>query len=150
MKVYSELEAFLKKGLSLKYEISQSECGQLTLKNYSDLTEEIIEVELEEDHYSSVEQLKNGPYGHYKITAVNLIESCQAYFPDHIILWLPHEESFGTFDTDHSRLSIFENIEWSHITKNPLPYINSQWNDHGHQISKPFDPRGKYEIIYEI
>ena len=149
MKICSELEVFLKENLSLEYEKSKCECGQVILKNYYELIEEKIEVELEEDHYSSIEQLKKGPFGHYEIISVNLIKSCENYFPDHILLWLPYESLFGTYDSDHSKLLIFENVKWSDIVKSPLQYINSQWHDDEHQTGKPYDPREKYKVIYE-
>ncbi len=149
MELCIELENFLTNKQTLKYDESLCECGKVSLKDIDELSIEIIEVELEEEYYPSTEQVETGPFGHYEIEAVNLVKSCEGYSPDFILLWLPKEKKYGTYDTDHSNLFIFDNVSWKDISRNPVSYINSQWNDFERKISKHFDPRSKYKIVYE-
>ena len=67
--------------------------------------------------------------GYYTVPAISLTAKCEAYSPEYILLWLPNEKMFGTWDEDHWVLLVFRGASWDDIVKDPLPYLNAQWDD---------------------
>lgn len=114
------------------FSVSDSECGQISLINKEEL-------EVGEIYIEGPESGKS----YYKIPAVNLVKNCEDYEPDFILLYLPNEKLYGTWDSDHWILYTFDNTNWEAIKNNPLKYINHQWND----SDGIFNPAGKYEVI---
>jgi hypothetical protein len=145
----SDLDEYLLSGRQLSYDVENCICGKLRTNDKQKLMSENIEVALIDAHYPSRKQLESGPWGHYIIPSVSLTAECDDFEPAHILLWLPNEELYGTYDPHHSWLGIFPNTRWSDIEENPLPFINAQWQDHQRKLAIPFDPRGRYDIIYE-
>ncbi len=83
---------------------------------------------------------------YYEIPAINLTDKCEHYSPEFILLYLPNEKLFGTWDSDHWNLYVFPNTTWNDIIKNPVPYINQQWNPKK-EIGILFDPKADYKLI---
>jgi hypothetical protein len=56
------------------------------------------------------------------------------------------EKSLMNFLKSRQKLKYdFENTKWQDIEKNPLPYINCQW-DQEQNVGSLFDPAGRYEL----
>ncbi len=85
-----------------------------------------------------------GTDGYYAIPAVSLTGECKAYDPEFILLWLPHEKLFGTWDCDHWVLKVFRQATWADIVANPAAYLNAQW-DWRDKLGSQFVPWLKYE-----
>ena len=83
---------------------------------------------------------------YYEIPAINLTDQCERYDPEYILLYLPNEKLYGTWDSDHWTLYVFPNTNWTDITENPAEFINQQWNPKK-EIGIEFDPRTNYKII---
>ena len=84
---------------------------------------------------------------YYEIPAINLTDECKYYNPEFILLYLPNEKSFGTWDSDHWNLYIFPNTSWTDIMNNPKPFLNQQWEPKK-EIGILFDPKKNYKMIY--
>src|ERR1700754_4020372 len=65
--------------------------------------------------------------GIYRIPAISLIARCERYDPDHLLTFLPLEGRFATFDGDHAVVTVFTDATWTDIGRNPLPYVNANW-----------------------
>ncbi|UWX55747.1 hypothetical protein NYZ99_04805 [Maribacter litopenaei] len=83
---------------------------------------------------------------YYEIPAINLTDQCEHYDPEYILLYLPNEKLYGTWDSDHWKLYVFPNTNWTDITKNPAEFINQQWNPKK-EIGIEFDPKTNYKMI---
>ena len=84
--------------------------------------------------------------GYYEVPAVSLTGECKHYDPEYILLWLPNEQLFGTWDCDHWDLSVFPNVTWNDIVRNPALYIGSQWECSDKKSAEYFKPYPKYEF----
>ena len=131
---------FLKSGSQLIYDYNHVEAGEVKLKRLDQLTEEAVWIgtEMEEDPHF-------GEDGYYRISAVSLTGECKNYNPQFILLWLPKEKMFGTWDCDHWILKVFRDTDWSHILANPAAYLNAQWDVYD-KLAVPFVPWPKYEF----
>jgi hypothetical protein len=118
---------FLQKGLQLKYDPVQAQPGRLLLLDLDELTLGTVNVSLEESPLadSDPNAEKNG---YYVVPAVNLVAACEAYSPNGILVWLPNEREFGTWDCDHYVLRVFPGVSWSQIAADPVPYLDAQWD----------------------
>jgi hypothetical protein len=114
---------FLRAGRQLEYDHGRIEAGKVKLKRLDELSpgEVWIGTDVHGDPHA-------GENGYYAIPAVSLTGECQAYDPDFILLWLPQEKLFGTWDCDHWVLKVFRGASWADITANPAAYINAQWD----------------------
>ena len=83
-----------------------------------------------------------GESGYYAIPAVNLVADAEGYEPEYILLWLPNEQAYGTWDTDHAELLVFPDVSWTDIAADPLPFVAAQWD--GPEPGVPFVPYPKY------
>ncbi len=93
---------FLRAGRQFEYDASRVEAGEVKLKRLEELSlgEVWIGTDIDGDQHA-------GDDGYYAIPAVSLIGECKAYDPDFILLWLPQERLFGTWDCDHWVLRFF-------------------------------------------
>lgn len=138
IKIPQELENFLKDKKELEYDFLSSEPWKIALKAYEELKIEEIWVDSEWSPIYNEDPNKDKRW-YYSIPAISLVGSCEYYEPDFILLWLPSEKLFWTWDCDHWDLRVFLNTSWSDIVKNPLPYINSQW-DYNTKVATYFKP----------
>jgi len=83
---------------------------------------------------------------YYEIPAINLTDKCEYFAPKFILLYLPNEKNYGTWDSDHWKLYVFPNINWTDIAKNPAEFINQQWNPNK-EIGILFNPKTNYKLI---
>src|SRR5665213_2779674 len=121
-----DLDLFLRDGLQLHYDRSFAEPGQITLLGHDDLRLDTFGVHsLGKEH--ARRDPNRGRIGHYAVPGVNLVLACEGHLPSGILLWVPTEREFGTWDCDHGDLWLFPRTTWQDIATRPLPYINSQW-----------------------
>ncbi|MCO1335741.1 hypothetical protein MO867_15500 [Microbulbifer sp. OS29] len=119
MELENDLREFLSKGNQLEYDISCAEPGQIGLYHLDELKPGVVWIYPESDD------------GYYEIPAVDLTSKNDHYAPEYLLLWLPNEKMYGAWDCDHLVLTVFPETTWKEIVKNPLPYINAQWEDGG-------------------
>lgn len=131
---------FLRAGQQLKYDSTRIEVGEVKLKRLNKLSlgEIWIGTEMDGDPHA-------GEDGYYAIPAVSLTGECKAYDPEFILLWLPKEKLFGTWDCDHWVLTVFRGAGWSDIVAKPAGYINAQW-DSQDKLGSPFVPWPNYKF----
>lgn len=131
---------FLRAGRQLEYDYSRIEAGQVKLKQLNALSqgEVWIGTDIKGDPHA-------GEEGYYAIPAVSLTGECEAYDPEFILLWLPREKLFGTWDNDHWVLNVFRDAVWADIVASPAPYINAQW-DARDELGSIFIPWPDYEF----
>ena len=129
LRLPDDLIQFLDAGHQLEYDPEKCEAGRVRLKHRSELTLRTFGAclggtgsphEGEDPH--------PGP-GVYLVPGVDLIASCtEDYQPEGLLVWLPDEKSFGTWDPCHDHLLSFgEDVRWSDIARSPDRFINAQW-----------------------
>jgi hypothetical protein len=68
-------------------------------------------------------------YGHYAVPAINLVRGDPRPgldFPAWLLLWLPVERRYGSYDLDHGDLYVFPvDASWSQIMADPLAFIRA-------------------------
>ena len=140
-----DLVAFLNSGRKLEYDASRCECGRIGLLPLSSLepgrvwvTPEFTALEESDPH--------KGEEGYYEVPAVNLVGECPAYDPEFILLWLPEDRLFGGWDSDHGILIVFPDATWTDVVRDPLQYIQSQWDEDYCHVGRLFVPWPKYEF----
>src|SRR5215831_8871567 len=122
-----DLVAFLGAGKQLEYEAEPCEAGAITLVPLTELKLERFPVETgslavyeQDPHYPQVNS--------YLVLGVNLVASCTAgYEPVGMLLWLPVERRYGTWDSSHCGLQVFgPEVTGRRIAANPVPHINAR------------------------
>jgi hypothetical protein len=144
LKLPNELQTYLRLRKNLKYKSSDCEPGRIVLKPLADLELSEVWVDSEESPLRNNDP-HGGEEGYYVVPAVSLVHECEGYDPEFILLWLPDEGLFGTWDSDHWDLKVFPNTDWESIVSNPVPYINAQW-DQDSKVSRYFIPWPRYEF----
>lgn len=86
-----------------------------------------------------------GEDGYYAVPAVSLTAECDAYEPEFILLWLPNEMQYGSWDADHWVLSVFPGVNWAKIVDQPAIYLNAQW-DARSEVAEKFIPWPNYDF----
>jgi len=137
-----DLVDFLKSGKELEYDAGKCEPGQISLLSVDELTISEMYVDSEESPLAK-KDLHAGVEGYYPVPAVNLVADCDGYEPEGILIWLPDQKVFGTWDSDHWDILVFPNTTWSDIASNPTIYINAQWEPDGVKCEY-FEPFPKY------
>ncbi|WP_020472845.1 hypothetical protein [Zavarzinella formosa] len=139
--VPEDLQAFLRNRKKLKYDTSECEPGQIKLLPLSKLKVGMVWI-----NTCPKKKPQGDPHagedGHYAIPAVDLVADAEGYDPQFILLWLPTEEQYGTWDSDHAELFVFPGVTWTDIAADPLPYVNAQWD--GPDESTRVTPYPKY------
>lgn len=131
---------FLSRNGQFNYDVSACEPGEVGLKCLEDLT--VGEVWVNTDGAGDP---NSGAEGYYSIPAVSLTGKCESYDPEFILLWLPNEKLFGTWDCDHAVLTVFPDANWAQIVANPAVYLNAQW-DSDPSVGVPLEPWHSYEL----
>ena len=134
----NEVVEFLRSGRQLEYDFKSIEAGQVKLKRFEQLLQREIWIgtNISGDPHANER-------GYYAIPAVSLTGECASYNPEFILLWLPQEELFGTWDCDHWALKVFHGTSWKDIVADPVAYINAQW-DFADQLGSQFVPWPQY------
>ena len=134
----NETVDFLRAGRQLEYDFRRIEAGEVKLNRLEQLSQGVVWIgtDLPGDPHAKES-------GYYAIPAVSLTGECKNYSPEFILLWLPQEKLFGTWDCDHWVLKVFHDASWKDIVANPAAYINAQW-DFNDQLGSPFVPWPQY------
>jgi hypothetical protein len=140
MRLPNDLQDFLHLRKKLKYKTSDCIPGQIVLKSLANLELSEVWVEPLENNDPHIEKA-----GYYSIPAISLIHECEGYDPEFILLWLPNECLFGTWDADHWKLKVFPGVTWRNIVINPIPFINAQWESDS-KVTSNFDYWFHYEL----
>lgn len=139
-KLDSELVEFLKSGREFKCDWSQIEAGPVGLHSIDELEEGVVWMGTEDPDDPNFEK-----DGYYEIPAISLTGTCESYDPEFILLWLPDQKRFGTWDCDHWMLFVFDDATWSMIEADPAAYLDAQWNP-GDVVQSRFRPWGTYPL----
>jgi len=134
MNLPEDLITFLRSKLELNYDHTSVEPGFVGMIDFE---------KMKLGHVWIEGNLSGKSY--YEIPAINLTDSCKYYDPEYILCYLPNEEMYGTWDTDHWILYVFPNRSWTDILKSPADFINQQWNPKK-EIGIVFDPTTSYTI----
>ncbi|WP_053404646.1 hypothetical protein [Persicobacter sp. CCB-QB2] len=135
MEIEPSLKDFLSSGKQLEYDISKAEPGYVGLHKFDELKVDKIWIEGEGDQKC-----------YYEVPAISITGENEYYDPEFILLWLPNERKYATWDSDRWDLYLFEDSTWNDIIKDPLPYLNYQWTLTDVKSSK-FDPSDQYGLI---
>ena len=142
MNLPDDLAVFLKASKQLEYDCSSCEAGKIILCSYDELKTDMIRVNSDESPLKD-EDPHAEEDGYYEIPAVSLSKECDGYDPEFILLWLPEDNLFGSWDCDHWDLYVFADTDWADIVADPLPYLNAQWSGN-QEVGKYFKPYPKY------
>ncbi len=145
MNLPAELHEFLTAGRKLEYDASSIEPGVVGLKSPAELELGVVWINSDESPLSQDDPHAEDE-GYYEVPAVSLLSECEAYDPDFILLWLPNEQSFGTWDCDHWDLRIFPGKTWADIVADPATYLDAQWSDYEGKNTEYFKPYPKYQF----
>lgn len=78
-----------------------------------------------------------GAGGHYLVLAESLIEDCEGYEPLGLLVWLPREGCFGSWDGDHRNLVTFPGARWADIIADPDRYLGALWQSDDDPVLVP-------------
>lgn len=126
----ADLVAFLTAGKQLDYDPEECEAGAIRLLPLDQLKLELFPMFIE----SSMEELydsdpNKGERGYYLVTGVNLVAEAEHYDPCGLLMWLPIERRFATWDQGHWYFGVFGPEQtWTEIVKAPADHINAQWD----------------------
>lgn len=149
-----DLRAFLSADRQLQYDSNRCECGQVTLLRPRQLRLRPFTIFTDEMQHVHGDPRRGK--GYYVVPAVNLVASCEHYQPLGILIWIPKEGMFGTWDCDHHVMQVLvtfrrrgdtagiEAATWTDIEADPLRYLNSQWGPRDASTSKVLVPWPKY------
>lgn len=137
-----ELITYLSAGGDLRLDSAASEPGVVTLHPLADLRVGVVNVDSDESPLSA-DDPNAGMSGSYEVPAVSLTADCDGYDPVGILLWLPNEKLFGSWDCDHYDLYVFPGATWNDIVADPVKYIDTQWNT-DRKVGEYFRPYPTY------
>lgn len=63
--------------------------------------------------------------GHYEVVAQSLVAECDTMDPLGVLVWLPIERCFGSWDPDHLDVLMFPGVTWAEIVLDPPLYLNA-------------------------
>ena len=129
-KLPSDLVNFLRAKGKLDYDPSLCEAGTVTLLPLEEIRVALYPLDADNNDIPGKDPHK-GEYGCYLVQATNLIAACTGdYEPEGLLLWLPIEQRYATWDSSHSAIEVFgPKVTWQGIVKKPAHYINAQWGE---------------------
>ena len=113
-----DLIDFLSRNKSLCYDERKCTVGHVELVTTESLLSGRVYVEPDKESEKK---------GCYTIPAVDLVAECEGFDAWGILVWLPVIQMFGTWDSNHRQLRVFEKAGWSDIVKKPTKYLNALW-----------------------
>jgi hypothetical protein len=121
-----ELLEFLRSGSQLDYDPENCECGQVTLFAHDELSPSVVFIDSNDAPFADQDPHAEEE-GCYVVPAINLFEECDGYDSDGILIWLPDQKVFGTWDSEYWDVLIFPSATWNEISASPVKYLNAQW-----------------------
>jgi len=125
LRLPDDLRDFFAAGRQLEYDASKCEAGRVTLRPLEKLR--VGKYLTRPTRNGQVPCLEDDPHqeeGYYSVPAVNLVDDCEGYYPEGILMWLPEEGLFGHWNGDYLSISVFPGVIWSNIVVDPLRFIN--------------------------
>jgi len=136
----ADLVAFLQRGKQPTFDPALCEAGAVTFLSLDKLRVEFFPMTPD-----SKDDPHAGEYGSYLVAGVSLVASCDGYDPVGLLLWLPLDGRYGTWDGEHGTLRVFRaNVTWSTITRDPPRHINAQWGLEGSAPVSDLAPWGRH------
>ena len=136
----ADLVASLQQGKQPEYDPAKCEAGAVTF-----LPLDRLKVEFFPMDPHGADDPHADENGSYLVTGVSLLASCDGYDPIGLLLWLPLDGRYGTWDGEHGSLRVFGNeVDWSAIEKDPPHYLNSQWEFEGSAPVASLKPWGRH------
>jgi hypothetical protein len=146
MNLPQDLTDYLKQRRQLEYDAAECEAGSITLLPLARLQIKLFPTDVDNGPIDNNDDPHCGEMGCYLIPAVSLAEECENFDAEGLLLWLPEESCFGTWDADHTLVEVFSpSVKWSDIADDPLSYVNSFWSDDRAGGLAPLVPWPKYE-----
>ncbi|MCB9855577.1 MAG: hypothetical protein H6818_07790 [Phycisphaerales bacterium] len=71
--------------------------------------------------------LNEDPDERREFDGYDLIESCNDYEPEGILVWFPEWRRYGSWDCDHHVITTYPDVTWTQIIAAPTWYVNGQW-----------------------
>lgn len=129
-KLPSDLVNFLNAKSELEYDASLCEAGKVTLLSVDRIRVARYPLDADNNEIPGNDPHK-GEFGCYLVQAANLVAACTGdYEPEGLLLWLPIEQRYATWDSSHSAIEVFgPKVSWKDIAKRPVHYINAQWGE---------------------
>ena len=126
----ADLVEFLRAGKQLEYDPATCEAGAVTLLPPDRLKVELFPMDCQSTEVEEQDP-HNGELGCYLVEGVNLVAACTGgYEPAGLLLWLPREKRYATWDDSHCVIRVFgPEVDWSRIVEAPARHINAQWAD---------------------
>lgn len=124
-----DLVAFLAAGHCLEYDPVNCEAGAVSLIPLVSLNLERFPIET-----GGLDVFEQDPHyparGSYLVAGVNLTaNSTNGYEGVGLLLWLPVERRYATWDDSHCTIRMFgPEVTWERIAAAPVPHINAQWS----------------------
>lgn len=122
-----DLVSFLRDRRQFVYDAEESEIGPITLKDAASLRLSTLSV------FPGCQSITSDPYGGldgvYRVEVYDLVAKSARYDTKGLFCWLPAVQQFGSIDAEHGNIIAFPDIRWADIVSNPLPYLESQWDD---------------------
>lgn len=143
LRLPDDFVAFLRSRKTLQYDQESVEPGHVGLAPLSELKLGAVWINSDGSPFED-DDPQAGEDGYYEVPAVSLTNECESYEPEFILLWLPNEQLFGSWDCDHWDLFVFRDTTWADIIADPARYLDVQWSDTEREISDYFKPFPKY------
>jgi hypothetical protein len=126
MKLPNDLVAFLHAKKQLAYDPATCEAGAIKLLRLDQLKVELFPAFCDGEEF--VNNPHNGEQGYYLVEGVSLVGECIDYHPIGLLMWLPLEGCYATWDESHWHIGVFSpSVTWSRIASEPAQHINAQW-----------------------
>jgi hypothetical protein len=139
----ADLRAFLGSGRQLTYDPAGCEAGRVTLRALHELRLERFPVDLQSSELEEQDPHR-GELGCYVVPAIDLLAGCDGgHDPRGLLLWLPVERRYGTWDPDHGGLLLFgADTTWDVIAAAPAAHLDAQWRDASEDapVTEPIAP----------
>src|SRR5262245_39752566 len=147
----ADLVALLQEGKKPKYDPALCEAGAVTFLPLDQLKVEFFPMDPRgPDDPQGSDDPHAGEHGSYLVKGVSLLASCDCYDPVGLLLWLPLDGCYGTWDGEHGSLRVFrKEVDWSAIAHDPPHYINSQWGIEGSAPVADLAPWGRHPFNAE-
>jgi hypothetical protein len=119
-----DLIAFLNAGGELAYDPEECDAGRVELVSLPALRLQHFPYDPEGTPLVTSDPLA-AAVGCYLVPGVSLIATSEDYNPVGLLLWLPDERRYGTWDDSHNEIRIFgERVSWARIAANPARCLN--------------------------
>jgi hypothetical protein len=152
MNLPDDLRQFLETKQELQYSWGECEVGQIKLLELHELEIQLFPTDVDNGPFDHSADPHHREMGCYLVPAVSLVAECENYEPQGILLWIPGDRCFGTWDDSHTLIEAFDpSVTWTQIVAAPLSYIEAFWGGGQGRIGglAPLVPWPRYEYSSE-